>query len=60
MSEPQKPGKPAGIDVAAQTRIGRKLRVFYAGFTREPLPMEQVDLLLAFRRAERERTRAQG
>ncbi|HVL73631.1 MAG TPA: hypothetical protein VM434_17320 [Beijerinckiaceae bacterium] len=42
------------IDPVAQARIGRLLRVLYRNVEGEPLPMEQIDLLLTLRHKERE------
>ena len=44
--------QPLGRDV--QERIGAGLQAAYAGVEGEPLPNEQIDLLLALRRKERE------
>lgn len=44
--------QPLGRD--AQERIGAGLQAAYAKVEGEPLPNEQVDLLLALRRKERE------
>jgi hypothetical protein len=45
----------ARLDRAVQERLGRKLRALYSGFVGEPVPQDQIELLLALRRAERER-----
>ena len=50
--EPQGKPQPLGRDV--QERIGAGLQAAYAEVEGEPLPSEQVDLLLALRRKERE------
>ncbi len=55
MSQPKNHNRQSCIDAAIQARLGRRLRAVYRGFTREPVPMEQIELLLALRRAERER-----
>jgi len=41
----------------AQERIGAGLQATYAAVEGEPLPNEQIDLLLALRRKEREQER---
>jgi hypothetical protein len=43
-----------GIDPAARGKIGAQLRAAYEDLSRQPLPNEHVDLLLALRRKERE------
>ncbi len=55
MSQSKNHSRQGCIDTAIQARLGRRLRAVYRGFTREPVPMEQIELLLALRRAERER-----
>ncbi len=57
MSQPQNLAAKAHLDVAVQGELGRRLRAVYRGMTREPLPMEQIELVLALRRAERERAK---
>jgi hypothetical protein len=47
-------GKPQPLGRDAQERIGAGLQATYAEVEGEPLPNEQVDLLLALRRKERE------
>jgi hypothetical protein len=46
--------KPQPLGRDAQERIGAGLQAAYAELEGEPLPNEQVDLLLALRRKERE------
>lgn len=55
MSQPDNHRRDARIDSAIQCKLGRRLRAVYREFTREPVPVEQIELLLALRRAERER-----
>ena len=55
MSRPENHSRNACIAPAIQKKLGWRLRAAYRGFTREPVPMEQIELLLALRRAERER-----
>jgi hypothetical protein len=55
MSRPENHSRDARIELAIQKKLGRRLRAAYRGFTREPVPMEQIELLLALRRVERER-----
>jgi hypothetical protein len=55
MSQPKNHGRRGYIDAAVQARLGRRLRAVYRGFTREPVPLEQIELVLALRRVERER-----
>ena len=55
MGHPENRGRHALIDMATQSRLGRRLRAVYRDVTREPVPLEQIELLLALRRAERER-----
>ena len=55
MSQPDNDRRDARIDSSIQCKLGRRLRAVYRGFTREPVPVEQIELLLALRRAERER-----
>jgi hypothetical protein len=43
------------VDAAIQSRLGRKLRAVYRSVTGEPVPLEQIELLLTLRRVERER-----
>ncbi len=60
MSQPENYGEQARIDTAIQVKLGRRLRAAYRGYTREPVPLEQIELLLALRRAEREHRRERG
>ena len=46
--------KPRPLGRDAQERIGAGLQAAYAEVEGEPLPDEQIDLLLALRRKERE------
>jgi hypothetical protein len=55
MSRPENHSRTAHIEPAIQKKLGWKLRSAYRRFIREPVPMEQIELLLALRRAERER-----
>jgi hypothetical protein len=55
MSQPKNHGRRGYIDATIQARLGRRLRAVYRGFTREPVPLEQIELLLALRRVERAR-----
>ena len=55
MRQPDNRSSDARIDGTIQCKLGRRLRAVYRGFTREPVPVEQIELLLALRRAERER-----
>ncbi len=55
MSRSESYSRDAGIEPAIQSNLGRRFRAMYRGFTREPVPMEQIELLLALRRVERER-----
>ena len=57
MSRPENHSRDARIEPAIQKKLGWRLRAVYRGFTREPVPMEQIELLLALRRVERERRR---
>jgi hypothetical protein len=45
----------ARFDKSIQDRLGRKLWAVYRGFVGKPVPQDQIELLLALRRAERER-----
>jgi hypothetical protein len=54
MNQP-KNDRQGHIDAAIQAKLGQRLRAAYHGSTQEPVPMEQIELLLAMRRAERER-----
>jgi hypothetical protein len=60
MSQPENHSEQARIDTAIQAKLGRRLRAAYRGYTREPVPLEQIELLLALRRAERERRQDHG
>ena len=51
--------EPAVIE-GARAGFVAGLRETYAGVTAEPLPMEQIDLILALRRRERERAGRQS
>ena len=42
------------LDRVAQCRIGRRLRLVYRHLVGEPIPDDQIDLLLALRWKERE------
>ena len=42
------------LDRVAQSRIGRRLRLVYRHLVGEPIPDDQIDLLLALRWKERE------
>jgi hypothetical protein len=42
------------LDRAAQSRIGRRLRLIYRPLVGEPIPDDYIDLLLDLRRKERE------
>jgi hypothetical protein len=55
MSQPKNHGRRGYIDATIQARLGRRLRAVYRGFTREPVPLEQIELVLALRRVERAR-----
>jgi hypothetical protein len=55
MSQPPNNCRDPRLNATIQGRLGRRLRAVYRGFTREPVPLEQIELLLALRRAERER-----
>ncbi len=55
MSRPENHSRGGRIEPAIQSKLRRRLRAVYRGFTREPVPVEQIELLLALRRAERER-----
>jgi hypothetical protein len=48
-------GGQGRVDTAIQSRLGRGLRAVYRNVTGEPVPLEQIELLLALRRVERER-----
>lgn len=50
----------AAVIEGTRTGFAAGLRETYAGVTAEPLPMEQVDLILALRRRERERAERQA
>jgi len=43
------------LDRASLDRVGAILRATYEGVTKEPIPNEHIDLLLALRHKERER-----
>ena len=60
MSRPESHSRDTRIEPDIQKKLGRRLRAAYRGFTREPVPMEQIELLLALRRAERERRQDHG
>jgi hypothetical protein len=49
--------RPPQLDRPSKTRIGVMLRAVHLPPETGPLPDEQVDLLLALRRKERERRR---
>ena len=55
MSRPDSQNRAAHIEPAIQAKLGRRLRAVYRGFTREPVPLDHIELLLALRRVERER-----
>ena len=50
-----RPEGPASLDAGVRRRLGARLRAGYAGIEGEPLPDDQVDLLLRLRQKERER-----
>jgi hypothetical protein len=52
--------KPQPLGRDAQERIGAGLQATYTEVEGEPLPNEQVDLLLALRRKERELERGRS
>lgn len=54
--------KPAAPPLApdAQEHIGAQLQVVFAGIEGEPIPNDQIDLLLALRRVEREPERKES
>ena len=60
MSQPENHNRQGCIDTATQAKLGRKLRAIYHSFTHEPVPLEQIELLLALRRTERERRQGHG
>jgi hypothetical protein len=45
------------LDRASQDRIGAILRATYERVTKEPIPNQHIDLILALRHKERERRR---
>ena len=55
MSQPKSLSRAAHIGPAIQAKLGRRLRAIYREFTSEPVPLDHIELLLALRRAERER-----
>jgi hypothetical protein len=55
VSRPDSQNRAAHIEPAIQAKLGRRLRAVSRGFTREPVPLDHIELLLALRRAERER-----
>ncbi len=55
VSRPDSQNRAAHIEPAIQAKLGRRLRAVYCGFTREPVPLDHIELLLALRRVERER-----
>ena len=57
MSQPENSSEQARIDTAVQAKLGRRPRAAYRGYTRAPVPLEHIELLLALRRAEREHRR---
>ena len=49
--------RAACLDRASQERIGAILRATYERVTKEPIPDQHIDLILALRHNERERRR---
>ena len=45
----------ACIDKHIQQRLGTRLRALYSGVVADPVPQDQIELVLAIRRAERDR-----
>lgn len=51
----------ARIEASVQRRLGSELRASYRSLVGEPVPLDQIELLLALRRVEREqRERSQA
>ncbi len=55
MSRPDSQNRAAYIEPAIQAKLGRRLRAIHRGFTREPVPLDHIELLLALGHVERER-----
>jgi hypothetical protein len=55
----QKPTAPP-LAPAAREHIGAQLQVVFAGIEGEPIPNDQIDLLLALRRVERDLERKES
>ncbi len=55
MQMPRQDNEEARLTASVQAHFGRRLRASYRSFLGQPLPDEQIDLLLALRRAERDR-----
>jgi Anti-sigma factor NepR len=54
MAGDQQNARRGQLDRVAQSRIGRRLRLVYRHLVGEPIPDDQIDLLLALRWKERE------
>ncbi len=54
MHMPRQYKEEARLAPSVQTHLGRRLRTSYRSVVGEPIPQEQIELLLALRRAERE------
>lgn len=55
MQTPRQDNEEARLTTSVQAHLGRRLRASYRSFLGEPLPHEQIELVLALRRAERDR-----
>jgi hypothetical protein len=58
MAGDQQNARRGQLDRAAQSRIGRRLRLVYRPVVGEPIPDDHIDLLLALRRKDREQGRS--
>lgn len=60
MTEYRQVAKAAQLDRSIQSRIGRRLQAVYRWVVADPIPNEQIDLILALRRKEREQSRSRS
>ncbi len=58
MHMPRQDNEEARLTAPVQAHLGRRLRASYRSLLGAPVPQEHIELLLALRRAERERRQA--
>jgi hypothetical protein len=60
MTEYRQVARTAQLDRSIQSRIGRRLQAVYRWVVADPIPDDQIDLILALRRKEREQRRSRS